>query len=71
MKIKKKGSRFGTYPSCDHINCAIHFLMEKGYPDEDTRAAISELYYAIFKANGYVYDYVAEELKSIGIDVRG
>lgn len=50
--VKKKNSRFGRYPSCDMLNNALRFYFD-GNPIEDS---ISEIIYAIQKADGYIYD---------------
>lgn len=66
-KIKHilKNTRFGMYPACDHLNCALHFLMKN--PDNKA-IAIEEILYAIFKANGYLYEHLKPELKEMGFD---
>lgn len=48
MKIPRG---FGEYPSCDHLNNAIRFLL-KG----NTHEAIEEIEQAIYKANGYFHE---------------
>ena len=54
---KKKNARFGKYPSCDLLNCALRLLIEDK-PD----AAFKEIVHAITKANGYFYDNLKEEI---------
>lgn len=50
MRTKKKNSLFGRYPSCDMLNNALRFLRE-GKTDN----AISEIVFAIDKADGYFH----------------
>lgn len=57
--IFKKGKRIGTYPSCDHLNCALEYLLEK--PAEN-KTTIEEICYAIDKAGGYFYDHIKDGL---------
>ena len=52
----------GRYPSCDHLNIALTFLLEN---PTDNLSAIDEILYAISKADGYLYDHVKEELNAI------
>lgn len=49
--MKKKNSLFGRYPSCDMLNNALRFL-RNGNIDN----AITEIIFAIEKANGYFHD---------------
>lgn len=51
MNMKKKNSLFGRYPSCDMLNNALRFL-RNGNIDN----AITEIIFAIEKANGYFHD---------------
>ncbi len=51
MILKKKDARFGRYPCCDMINNAIRFISDGKY-----NHAIEELYQAIQKADGYLYE---------------
>lgn len=51
MTAKKRNALFGRYPSCDMVNNAIRFILEG-----ETDDAISELYYAIQKAGGYIHE---------------
>lgn len=66
QKIKRilKNPNFSRYPACDHLNCAIQFLLKK--PDKNVEA-IAEILYAIFKANGYLYESLKPELNKIGL----
>ena len=50
MRTKNKNAAFGRYPSCDMVNNAIRFILDGKLDD-----AISELYYAILKADGYIH----------------
>lgn len=56
MKTKKKNSVFGRYPCCDLVNNAIRDMI-----NGNTDAAISELYCAIIKADGYFHEDIADE----------
>lgn len=60
-----KNPSFGRYPACDHLNYAIQILLEN--PDDNVEA-IKEILYAIFKANGYLYEHLKPELKKIGLE---
>ena len=51
MRTKKKNALFGRYPSCDMLNNALRFLRE-GKID----SAMSEIIFAIDKADGYFHD---------------
>ena len=53
----------GKYPSCDHLNVALRELL--GNPSKNERA-ISEILYAIDKADGYLLDDVRERLEAMG-----
>lgn len=57
--IFKKRKRIGTYPSCDHLNCALEVLLEKPL---ENKTAIEEICYAIDKAGGYFYDHIKDSL---------
>lgn len=66
-KIKRilRNPMLGRYPACDHLNCAIKFLLED--PNRN-RFAIREILNAILRGNGYLYDYLKPELKRMGFD---
>ena len=72
-KIKQimKNPRYGMYPACDHLNCAIQFLL-KNHDDNpfatENALAIEEILYAIIGSNGYLYESLKPELKKIGLD---
>lgn len=59
FKRPLKGLAFGTYPSCDHLNLALCYLLEN---PETNRFAIEEICYAIRKADGYFYDHTRDML---------
>ena len=59
--------RLGKYPSCDHLNVALRKLLE--YPSKNEKA-ISEILYAIDKADGYLLDDVRERLYATGFYSR-
>lgn len=46
----KKSSKFGKYPSCDHLNNAIRYLQ-----NSDTDNAMIEIIFAIDKSDGYFH----------------
>ena len=50
MNTKKKNALFGRYPSCDMLNNALRSLREG-----KTDCAISEIIFAIDKADGYFH----------------
>lgn len=58
-----KQARFGIYPACEHLNCALGWLLDDA---EKNREAIEEICYAITKANGYFYGYIANSLVMYG-----
>ena len=51
MKVKKKNSSFGTYPSCDMLNNALRFIR-----DGKVDVAVEEIIFAIEKADGYFHE---------------
>ena len=55
-----KKNLIGQYPSCDMLNNAIRFIFD-GKTDE----AISEIVFAIEKADGYLCDDIKERAKAI------
>ena len=59
FKSKKQNARFGCYPSNDLLNNALRYLLRE---DADIDGAISEIVYAIDKADGYICDDVYAEL---------
>lgn len=59
MNLKKKNQLFGRYPSCDMLNNALRFLR-----NGDTDDAITEIIFAIEKANGYFHNDNIEMVKS-------
>lgn len=66
MLTKKKNAFFGRYPSCDLLNNALRFLK-----NGDTDNAISEIIFAIDKANGYFHEDIApfvEQKRSEWVD---
>lgn len=62
MKTKKRNALFGRYPSCDMLNNALRFLFRNEEHDKDH--AMSEIIYAIQKADGYFYKDIEEKVKS-------
>ncbi len=54
-----RGSEIGTYPACDHLNCALGYLLDDA---EENRTAIEEICYAITKSGGYFYSQIASML---------
>lgn len=63
LKRTRKCPDLGKYPACDHLNVALGQLLKK---PEENRVAIREICYAIKRADGYLYDSVAEELELFG-----
>lgn len=57
-----KNSIYGQYPSCDMINNALRFLLDCKIEDQDIHCAISELKFAILKADGFFHKDVKEKL---------
>ena len=55
--------RISEYPACDHLNCALGYLLEDA---ECNERAIEEICYAIIKAGGYYYKHIAEMLERNG-----
>lgn len=55
----------GRYPACDHLNCALQFLLEDPHRN---RFAIREILHAILRGNGYLYEHLKPELKRMGFD---
>ena len=62
-KQRREENRFGEYPSCDHLNCALAYMLKD--PEENKRA-IEEVCFAIVKARGYYYAHVANDLVRYG-----
>lgn len=56
-RIKKANAIFGKYPCCDLLNRALRFILD-GKPD----LAKDDIVHAIYKADGYFYEDVAERL---------
>ena len=65
FKRRYLGKSFGKYPACDHLNIAL----DKLFIDPETnKDAISEICYAIIKADGYFYDHIKSKLKAHGFN---
>lgn len=60
MFAKKKNAVFGRYPCCDLVNNAIRFII-----DGKSDSAIEELLQAIWKANGYLHEDIADKVDEI------
>ena len=60
MSVKKKNALFGRYPCCDMINNAIRDIL-----NGDTDAAVEELLQAIWKADGYLHEDIADKVDAI------
>ena len=60
MFTKKKNAVFGRYPCCDLVNNAIILII-----DGKTDSAIEELLQAIWKANGYLHEDIADKADEI------
>lgn len=58
MRIKKKNALIGRYPSCDMLNNALRFLRDGKVED-----AVTEIIFAIEKADGYFHDDNVEFVK--------
>ena len=65
MGLFRKENRYGEYPACDHLNCALRVLLRNA---DENRVAIQEIVYAITKSNGYIYDDVKDALEKGGTD---
>ena len=63
--IFKKNNKFGTYPCCDHLNVALRYLLKDRITN---KSAIDEICQAIYKADGYFYEDVADELILNGVE---
>lgn len=57
VHFKKENSKFGRYPCCDLLNRALRFLL-----DGNVELAKDDIVHAIYKADGYFYEDVAEKL---------
>ena len=55
--------RLGRYPSCDHLNQALGYLL---MDYETNRFAIEEICHAIRKCDGYFYSYIASLMHVYG-----
>ena len=62
MIEKMFANHFGTYPCNVYLNNAIRFLLKVEPSNDDVNSAISEICYAIYKANGSFAKDVKEEL---------
>lgn len=60
MITKKKNAVFGRYPCCDLVNNAIRYII-----DGKSDIAIEELLQAIYKANGYLHEDIADKVDEI------
>ena len=60
MFTKRKNSVFGRYPCCDLVNNAIRFII-----DGKSDIAVEELLQAIWKANGYLHEDIADKVGEI------
>lgn len=60
MLIKKRDAVFGRYPCCDMVNNAIRYIL---HGDKDS--AIEELLQTIWKANGYLYEDLENDVQKI------
>lgn len=59
LNIKKKNAKFGRYPCCDLLNNALRYLLE-----EDIDKAISEIVFAISKADGYLHEDIVYRIEN-------
>lgn len=62
MFLKHKKENYGKYPSNDHLNVALRYLL-KIDNNTNVNKAISEIVFAIRKADGRFYDDVKLELE--------
>ena len=62
--IINKNKHFGRYPSCDHINNAIRYILEN-----NTKRAIEELCWAIEKADGYYSNYFVNKVADGSVEM--
>lgn len=60
MRTKKKNAMFGRYPCCDMVNNAIRSIIQ-GKSD----SAIEELLQALYKADGYLHEDIANKVYEI------
>lgn len=63
MFLKKKIDRFKEYPCNDYLNNALRFLLRNA--DGDRENAIEEIVHAVIKADGYLFDDVAEKISAL------
>ena len=63
MFFKPKKENYGKYPSNDHLNVALRYLLKMEDNDININKAISEIVFAIRKADGRFYDDVKLELE--------
>ena len=57
----RRVNRLGLYPSCDHLNTALRFLIE----DKPKELVMEEIAYAILKSNGYFYADIEDKVFDI------
>ena len=60
MLTKNKNAVFGRYPCCDLVNNAIRFII-----DGKSDSAIEELLQAIWEADGYLHEDIADKADEI------
>ena len=60
--FKRLKRKLSTYPSCDHLNIALAYLLKN---PEANRFAIEEIRWAIVKSGGYFYSHVAKGLEAL------
>lgn len=60
MFTKKQNAVFGRYPCCDMVNNAIRHILKGHYED-----AVEELLQVIWKAHGYLYEDLNDDVKKI------
>lgn len=60
---RKFAKSISRYPSCEHLNMALWYLLKK---PEENRDAIGEIVYAIVKSGGYINDVHEKSLREMG-----
>ena len=63
FSLGSRESRLGQYPACEHLNCALDYLLDD---KKENLRAIEEICNAIIKSGGYFKTPIASRLAAEG-----
>lgn len=66
FRKKKKEPDFSTYPAIDFLNTGLRNLLDIKFKSKNLDSGIKDIYLAILRANGFLYQDVADKLRDRG-----